>query len=33
MASLTNRLLLEVRAATRAEDIRDIFPTDPSDPY
>ncbi|PWT82268.1 MAG: hypothetical protein C5B57_08945 [Blastocatellia bacterium] len=32
-ATLTSRLLFEVRAATRAEDIRDIFPTNPSDPY
>jgi len=32
-APLTNRLLLEVRAATRAEDIRNLYPTDPNDPF
>jgi hypothetical protein len=30
---LTNRLLLEARVGTRAEDIRNIYPTDPNDPF
>jgi len=30
---LTNRLLLEARIGTRAEDIRNLYPTDPSDPF
>src|SRR5439155_24097308 len=30
---LTNRLLLEARVGTRSEDIRNIYPTDPNDPF
>jgi hypothetical protein len=29
----TNRLLLEARASLHAEDIRDYYPTDPTDPF